>query len=144
MKYIVSIVLVCLVAITFGFKFENNKRGTKEIKSNFKTQVIRVRLDSLGTGLILDDGVSKGGKITTKVASKEIVKWKLDTDSGIESLDSIKVKTTDIFSIKPSKQTDGTLTGTVGEFPSGTQEEYGIYFTVNGTTLYHDPIIQIH
>ena len=144
MKFSVSVVLICLIAILFGFKEDQKLKYSKEVKEYEKPMVIKVSLDDSGEGLILDDGESKGGKITTKVYKKQIVKWELEKNSGIESLDEIIEKSGNVFEIKPVKGSDGKISGTIGDFPSGTQEEYGIRYTVNGVTKDFDPVIQIH
>lgn len=143
MKYIISVLFICLIA--FGFQQKQNQVSYKESKLNVSTRVIRVSLDSLGTGLILYDGINRGPNITTKVSKKEIVKWKLENNSRIKSLDSIVLKKgVNIFEAKPVKN-DGDLIGTVGDFPSGTEEEYGIYFTTeDNKSRMHDPVIQVH
>lgn len=73
-----------------------------------------------------------------------VVKWKLVPNSDIESLDAIKEKDINIFSIRPGKQPDGSLQGIVGFYPNGTTESYGVYFTVNGKQYMHDPKIIIN
>jgi hypothetical protein len=138
------IVLLCLVFFILGFKQDKKQSDFKENELNMGTRVITIQLDEAGTGLILNDGQSNGPNINTLVSVGDVIKWKLIPNAGIESLDSIKEKNINIFSIIPSKQSDGSLTGTVGDYPVGTSESYGIYYKVNGVTLYHDPVIQVH
>jgi hypothetical protein len=144
MKFSLSMILVCLIAFTFGFKDDQKPKYSNEINEYNKPIVITISLDSSGEGLILDDGENKGGKITTKVYKKQIVRWELEKKSGIESLDDIYTKSGNVFEIKPSKGSDNKISGTIGDFPSGTEEEYGIRYTVNGQAKDFDPKIQIH
>lgn len=137
------LLLICVIVFTsFMLITDNEKRSTAN--DYVKTNVIKVSLDASGTGLILDDGKSKGGNITTEVSKKSIIKWKLVPNSGISSLDSIASKNgVDVFEAKPKKNKDNELIGDISDVPSGTVEEYGIYFTINGVTYMHDPKIQI-
>lgn len=108
-------------------KEEGVQTETVSNKSATFTQVIFIKLDETGKGLLFDDGKNKGGNITTLVSVGSVVKWKLVPNSDIESLDAIKEKDINIFSIRPGKQPDGSLQGIVGFYPNGTTESYGVY-----------------
>jgi len=113
--------------------------------NNVFTEVIKVSLNQEGTGLILDDGNSKGANITTKVSKNSKIIWKLEPNSGITSLDSLVSKNgVNVFITKPKKNGNGDLLGEVGDVAVGTIEEYGIYYTIDGVSYMHDPKIQIH
>ncbi|MGL5112782.1 MAG: hypothetical protein ACRC6O_09100 [Flavobacterium sp.] len=145
MKYFAKGFLVSGIVVSFAFVMHNHSDKNGKGATNYATQVIRVSLDPSGNGLILDDGKNKGGNITTKVNKKTVIKWRLDNQSGITSLDSIVSKNgVDLFDMKPSKENDKLLTGRIGDFPSGTEEEYGIWYSVDGVSYMHDPKIQIH
>lgn len=110
------------------------------------TRVITIKLDEAGTGLFLHDGQSNGPNIKTIVSSGDIIIWKLIPNTGIQSIDGIQVKedNVNIFPSEIVRRPDGSLKGTVGDFPPGTAESYGILYTINGVSHYHDPVIQVH
>lgn len=107
------------------------------------TLVITVRLEDSGSGLILNDGQSNGPDITSRVAKKSTIKWKLIPNSGIDALIDIQIKDFNLFEQAPSVQPDGSLSGDIGDFPEGTTANYGIVYSVNGTQQVHDPKILI-
>lgn len=141
-----SIQFVVVLSLMFFTSFvprEGYERKNKDVDNVFR-EVIKVSLNQDGTGLILDDGNSKGPDITTKVSKNTRIKWKLVSDSGITSLDSIVSKNgVNVFITSPKKNSDGDLVGDVGDVTEGTIEEYGIYYTINGVSNMHDPKIQI-
>lgn len=142
MKY--SIQLILVLSLLFLTSFVNSE-DQKLKNNNVFTEVIKVSLNEEGTGLILDDGNSKGGNITTKVSKNSKIRWKLEPNSGITSLDSLVSKNgVNVFVTKPKKNGSGDLLGEVGDLAVGTIEEYGIYYTINGVSYMHDPKIQIH
>jgi len=108
------------------------------------TTVITVRLDDSGNGLQLDDGQSQGPHITTRVRRRDVIKWKLIPNSGIDSLDEIQSKGVSVFVSRPSRQPDGSLTGTIADLPDDSEEDYGILYSINNVSYVHDPKIQIH
>jgi len=110
------------------------------------TRVITIKLDEAGTGLILHDGLSNGPNIRTIVSPGDVIIWKLIPNQGIDSLDGIQVKedNVSIFTAGIVRRRDGSLIGTIGDFPPGTAESYGINYSINGVSYFHDPVIQIH
>lgn len=142
MKY--SIQLILVLSLLFLTSFVNSDDRNLMDNSVF-TEVIKVSLNQEGTGLILDDGNSKGANITTKVSKNSKIIWKLEPNSGITSLDSLVSKNgVNVFITKPKKNGNGDLLGEVGDVAVGTIEEYGIYYTIDGVSYMHDPKIQIH
>ncbi|TDD95264.1 hypothetical protein [Flavobacterium cellulosilyticum] len=110
------------------------------------TRVITIKLDEAGTGLILHDGLSNGPNIRTIVSAGDVIIWKLIPNQGIDSLVGIQVKedNVSIFTADIVRRRDGSLIGTIGDFLPGTAESYGINYSINGVSYYHDPVIQIH
>jgi|GEM_PF-6253873 len=108
------------------------------------TTVITIRLDNSGSGLQLDDGQSQGPHIITRVKRRDVIKWKLIPNAGVDSLDEIQSKGFSVFEVRPSRQPDGSLTGTIADFPDGSEEDYGIRYSINNVSYVHDPKIQIH
>ena len=108
------------------------------------TTVITIRLDDSGNGLQLDDGQSQGPHITTRVKRRDVIKWKLIPNAGIDSLDEIQSKGFSVFEVRPSIQPDGSLTATIADLPDGSEEDYGIMYSINNSSYVHDPKIQIH
>jgi hypothetical protein len=142
MKY--SIQLILVLSLLFLTSFVNSD-DRNLMDNNVFTEVIKVSLNQEGTGLILDDGNSKGANITTKVSKNSKIIWKLEPNSGITSLDSLVSKNgVNVFITKPKKNGTGDLLGEVGDVAVGTIEEYGIYYTIDGASYMHDPKIQIH
>jgi len=142
MKY--SIQLILVLSLLFLTSFVNSD-DRNLMDNNVFTEVIKVSLNQEGTGLILDDGNSKGANITTKVSKNSKIIWKLEPNSGITSLDSLVSKNgVNVFITKPKKNGNGDLLGEVGDVAVGTIEEYGIYYTIDGVSYMHDPKIQIH
>lgn len=145
MKSITKGLLVAGIAVSFAFMLQKHSDESTNESNNFATQVIKVSLDPSGKGLILDDGNNVGGNITTKVHKKTVVKWKLVNNSGITSLDSIVSKNgVDLFETRPTTDSEKGLVGKVGDFTSGSEEEYGIWYTIDGVSYMHDPVIQVH
>lgn len=145
MKYFAKGVMVSGIAVSFAFMMHNDSATNRKTAAQYATQIIKVSLDPSGNGLILDDGKTKGPNINTKVAKKTRIKWELDNQSRITSLDSIVSKNgVDLFEMKPTKDNNNGLIGRVGDFPSGTEEEYGIWYTIDGASYMHDPKIQVH
>lgn len=144
MKFSIQFVLLISFFVFTSFMLKNHEKTNTTFGKNVFREVIKVSLNAEGTGLVLDDGNSKGPDITTKVSKNTRIKWKLETNSGITSLDSIISKNgVNVFITTPKKNSDGDLIGDVGDVAEGTIEEYGIYYTINGVSYMHDPKIEI-
>ena len=78
---------------------------------------------------------------TTFVLPGEVMTWKPSGD--ITSIDNIiETGGENVFSVNPTKQKDGSWSGTIGAF-SGEEETYSIIYTVNGTSYTQDPRIRV-
>jgi len=70
-------------------------------------------------------------KTTTLVNPGNIMIWKKSED--ITEINAItETGGDDVFSTNPTKQSDGTWQGVVGNFPPGNEQWYSITYTVKG------------
>jgi hypothetical protein len=81
--------------------------------------------------------------LTTEIEPGDIIVWVKGGD--ITSIDAITEKAgTNLFSVDPGPQSNGTWQGTVGDQPSETEESYSITYTVDGAQHTQDPKLKMH
>lgn len=85
-------------------------------------------------------------ELIANVSSGDTITWRC---TSINQSDSVALthfsdESDNVFSAPPTQGTDGSWTGTIGDFPAGTQESYTFHFNINGSGDYSwDPKIVI-
>ena len=84
--------------------------------------------------------------LTTMVSNGNIVKWV--KAGNITSIDNVYYSgESNVFASGPMKKPDGSWQGVIGNFASGTEEEYTIQYTVAGAPdnpYTQDPKLKMH